>query len=185
MSVCAGFARVFLVCLFRVAFGLFVVRRCSVVHGNLGLSGSRRFECGRGHRQHERRDCQNENEFLHRVRRLNTKQLELSTFRSDANLLILRRDVEATSSFWGIYLSGLSMPRVHICLALHSRDMPGWRKIHLCISESYCRLLAEYVFSVVAARAKGRGLQSAGVLVSEGGFGILRELLCGAHVPAG
>src|SRR2546422_5074229 len=31
-----------------------------------------------------------------------------------------------------------------------------------------------YVFSEVAARAKERGLQSAGVLVSEGSFGILR-----------
>ena len=41
-----------------------------------------------------------------------------------------------------------------------------------------------YVFSVVAARATERGLQSAGVLVSEGGFGILRARLCGAHVPA-
>ena len=23
-----------------------------------------------------------------------------------------------------------------ICLALHSRSVPGWRKIHLCISEA-------------------------------------------------
>ena len=82
MSVCAGFARVFY--LFRVAFGLFVVRRFSVGHGNSGLIGSRRFECGKGHRQHESRDCQNENEFLHRVKCLNTKQLELSTFRGDS-----------------------------------------------------------------------------------------------------
>jgi len=44
---------------------------------------------------------------------------------------------------------------------------------------------ATSVFSVVAARATERGLQSAGVLVSEGGFGILRVRLCGAHVPAG
>ena len=43
----------------------------------------------------------------------------------------------------------------------------------------------QYVFSVVAAPATERGLQSAGVLVSEGGFGILRARLCGAHVPAG
>src|SRR5206468_2899010 len=39
--------------------------------------------------------------------------------------------------------------------------------------------------SVVAARGTERGLQSAGVLVSEGGFGILRARLCGPHVPAG
>ena len=39
--------------------------------------------------------------------------------------------------------------------------------------------------SVVAGRATERGLQSAGVLVSEGGFGILRARLCAAHVPAG
>ena len=44
---------------------------------------------------------------------------------------------------------------------------------------------AGYVFSANAARATERGLQSAGVLVSEGGFGILRARLCGAHVPAG
>ena len=39
--------------------------------------------------------------------------------------------------------------------------------------------------SADTARATERGLQSAGVLVSEGGFGILRARLCGAHVPAG
>src|SRR5207245_5732850 len=44
---------------------------------------------------------------------------------------------------------------------------------------------AESVFSVVAARGRERGLQSAGVLVSEGGFGILRTRRCGAHIPAG
>ena len=44
---------------------------------------------------------------------------------------------------------------------------------------------AEYLFSVVAARATERGLQSAGLLVSEGDFGILRARLCAAHVPAG
>ena len=43
----------------------------------------------------------------------------------------------------------------------------------------------QYVFSVVAARATERGLQSAGMLVSEEGFGILLAHLCGAHVPAG
>ena len=44
---------------------------------------------------------------------------------------------------------------------------------------------AGYVSSTDAARAPERGLQSAGVLVSEAGFGILRARLCGAHVPAG
>jgi len=38
------------------------------------------------------------------------------------------------------------------------------------------------VFSVVAARATERGLQSAGALVSERGFGILPTRLYGAHV---
>ena len=42
-----------------------------------------------------------------------------------------------------------------------------------------------YVFSVVAARATERGLQSVGVLISEAGLGILRARLCSAHVPAG
>ena len=41
-----------------------------------------------------------------------------------------------------------------------------------------------YVFSVGAPRATERGLQSAGALVSEGGFGILRARLCSAEVPA-
>src|SRR6266568_7636023 len=41
------------------------------------------------------------------------------------------------------------------------------------------------VFSVDAARATERGLQSAGVLVSEGVFGVLRARLFGAHVTAG
>ena len=40
------------------------------------------------------------------------------------------------------------------------------------------RYRALYVFSVVAARVAERGLQSAGVLVSEGGFGILRTRRC-------
>ena len=44
---------------------------------------------------------------------------------------------------------------------------------------------AWYVFSVVAARAKGRGLQSAGVFVSEGDFGILPTHLHVPHIPAG
>ena len=42
-----------------------------------------------------------------------------------------------------------------------------------------------YVFSAIAARAKERGLQSAGVLVREGVSGILRAPLCASHVPAG
>src|SRR6266403_2861163 len=40
------------------------------------------------------------------------------------------------------------------------------------------RLPARYVFSLVVARATERGLQSAGVLVSEGGFGILPSVTC-------
>ena len=46
------------------------------------------------------------------------------------------------------------------------------------------RAKSRMCFSVVAARAE-RGLQSAGVLVSEEGFGILRARLQGAHAPAG
>src|SRR5207247_8133189 len=50
---------------------------------------------------------------------------------------------------------------------------------------SFWETSCSYLFSVVAARGTERGLQSAGVLVSEGGFGILRARLCAAHVPAG
>src|SRR2546426_7492654 len=40
------------------------------------------------------------------------------------------------------------------------------------------------LFRSARPRATERGLQSAGVLVSEGGFGVLRAPLCGARVPA-
>jgi hypothetical protein len=113
MPVCSGFARVFLVGLFRGAFGLFVGRRFSVGHGYFGLSRSRRFDCWQGHRQHESRDCQNENEFLHTVKRLNTTQLELSIFRGEGMLLLLRRDGNATSSLSGTQRSSQPTPRVH------------------------------------------------------------------------
>ena len=52
-------------------------------------------------------------------------------------------------------------------------------------SDAFRGVAAWYVFNVVAARAKGRGLQSAGVLVSEGDFGILPTRLHGPHIPAG
>ena len=82
MPVCAGFARVFLRGRLRVvlAFGFPVLRRFSVGRGNFGLNRSRRFDCWQGHRQHESRDWQNKDEFLHRVKWLNSTQLELSTF---------------------------------------------------------------------------------------------------------
>ena len=67
----------------------------------------------------------------------------------------------------------------HTGLANSAANMARRRRTILPLPEG------EYVFSVVAAQAKERGLQSAGVLVSEGGFGILRTRLCSAHVPAG
>ncbi len=82
MPVCAGFARLFLRGLLCVvpAFGFRAVRRFSVGRGYFGLNGSRRFDCWQGDRQHESRDCRNKDEFLHRVKWLNSTQLELSTF---------------------------------------------------------------------------------------------------------
>jgi len=79
-SVCAKFACVFLMGLFGVAFGLFVVPRFGVGYRNSGLNGRCRFDCREGHRWHEGRERQNGNEFLHKLKGLNTAQLGLSTF---------------------------------------------------------------------------------------------------------
>src|SRR5437867_4977661 len=79
-SVCAKFACVFLMGLFGVAFGLFVVPRFGVGYRHSGLNGRCRFDCREGHRWHEGRERQNGNEFLHKLKGLNTAQLGLSTF---------------------------------------------------------------------------------------------------------
>ena len=66
MPVSAGFASVFLVSWFRVAFGFSVLRRFSVGHGYFGVSRNRRLDCWQGHGQPESHCCQNKNKFLHK-----------------------------------------------------------------------------------------------------------------------
>src|SRR5205809_7511420 len=75
-------------------------------------------------------------------------------------------------------LAMLLLDAAHILTRLCSNAIPF-------MPASVPRRLAGHVFSVVAARARERGLQSAAVLVSEGDFGVSQPRPCGAHVAAG